>query len=443
MIQTRTALVMHWRKNVLDLRYVRDNLAEVETMLKNRNMAPEIAGTMLRAFSDLDKKRRELLSDVESLKAQRNQVNDEITARKKAKQPADDLIEQMKSVSARIKEADPEVARVEAEEEALLLSIPNCPEADVPVGASEADNLEVRRWGEPRDFSFLPKQHWELGESLNLMDFTRAGKISGSRFVVLAGTAAHLTRALMNFMLDLHVNKHGYREIWPPCLINSDSMRGTGQLPKFAEDSFKIENTDYWLAPTAEVPVTNLHRDEILPADQLPVCYTAYTPCFRAEAGAAGRDTRGMIRLHQFDKVELVKFTRPEDSREALESLTRDAEEVLQLLNLPYRVMLLSTGDMGFSSAKTYDLEVWLPGPAAYREISSCSCFTDFQARRAGIRFRREKGAKPEFVHTLNGSGLAIGRTLLAVLENYQNQDGTVTVPEVLRPYLGGLEIIK
>jgi len=428
---------------VLDLKYVRDNLADVETMLKNRNMAPAVAGELLSTFSSLDKTRRELLSEVEGLKAKRNQVNEEITALKKAKQPAEELIERMKSVSARIKEIDPEVARVEAEEEALLLSIPNRPDDSVPVGPSEADNKEVRRWGEPRAFSFTPKQHYELGEDLGLMDFARAGKISGSRFVVLAGAAAHLTRALMNFMLDLHVGKHGYREIWPPCMINSDSMRGTGQLPKFSEDSFKIENTDYWLAPTAEVPVTNLHRDEILEAAELPICYTAYTPCFRAEAGAAGRDTRGMIRVHQFDKVELVKFTRPEDSWEALEALTRDAEEVLQLLKLPYRVMLLSTGDMGFSSAKTYDLEVWLPGPGAYREISSCSCFTDFQARRANIRFRREKGAKPEFVHTLNGSGLAIGRTLLAVLENYQNEDGTVTVPEALRPYLGGLETIR
>ena len=274
------------------------------------------------------------------------------------------------------------------------------------------------------------------------MDFARASKISGSRFVVLAGAASHLTRGLMNFMLDLHVGQHGYREIWPPCLINSDSMRGTGRLPKFEEDSFKVGNSDYWLAPTAEVPITNLHRDEVLDGDALPICYTAYTPCFRAEAGAAGRDTRGMVRLHQFDKVELVKFTRPEDSPEALESLTRDAEKVLQLLKLPYRVMALSTGDLGFSSAKTYDLEVWLPGPGVYREISSCSCFTNFQARRAGIRFRRANGQKPEFVHTLNGSGLAIGRTLLAILENYQNQDGTVTVPEVLRPYLGGLELI-
>jgi seryl-tRNA synthetase len=427
----------------LDLKYVRENPGAVAAMLKNRNMAAETADRLLSDFSALDQKRRELLSEVESLKARRNQVNDEIAGLKKAGQPTDQLIEQMKATSARIKAIDPEVARVEEEEAAILLSIPNRPDDSVPVGPTEADNQEVRRWGQPAAFPFTPKNHWEIGESLGLMDFGRAAKISGSRFVVLSGAAARLTRALLNFMLDLHVGRHGYREIWPPCLINSDSMRGTGQLPKFAEDSFKIENSDYWLAPTAEVPVTNLHRDEILAAEDLPLAYTAYTPCFRAEAGAAGRDTRGMIRVHQFDKVELVKFTRPEDSWAALESLTRDAEEVLQLLQLPYRVMLLSTGDMGFSSAKTYDLEVWLPGPGLYREISSCSCFTDFQARRANIRFRRDKGARPEFVHTLNGSGLAIGRTLLAILENYQNEDGSVTVPEALRPHLSGLQLIK
>ncbi|MDL2226678.1 serine--tRNA ligase [Deltaproteobacteria bacterium OttesenSCG-928-M10] len=428
---------------MLDLKYVRENLETVDLMLKNRNMAEETRRDLLTRFSALDQKRRELLAEVESLKAHRNQVNEEITALKKAKQPADELIEKMKSVSTRIKEIDPEVSRVEDEEEAILLSIPNRPDDSVPVGRTEEDNVEVRRWGDPPVFDFAPKNHWELGESLGIMDFARASKISGSRFVALSGPAAHLTRALMNFMLDLHTGKHGYREIWPPCLINSDSMRGTGQLPKFAEDSFKIENSDYWLAPTAEVPLTNLLRDEVLAAEDLPIYYTAYTPCFRAEAGAAGRDTRGMIRVHQFDKVELVKFSRPEDSWEELEKLTRDAEEVLQLLKLPYRVVSLSTGDLGFSSAKTYDLEVWLPGPGLYREISSCSCFTDFQARRAGIRFRREKGAKPEFVHTLNGSGLAIGRTLVAILENYQQADGSVVTPEALRPYLGGLEVIK
>jgi len=428
---------------VLDLKFVRDNLTVVETMLKNRNMDPETVSGLLSQFSALDAKRRELLSEVEALKARRNQVNEEITALKKAKKPAEELIDQMKSVSSRIKELDPELSRVEGEEEALLLSIPNCPHESVPVGSSEEDNAEIRRWGEPRSFSFTPKHHWELGETLGLMDFARAGKISGSRFVVLSKAAASLTRALMNFMLELHISKHGYQEVWPPCLINSDSMRGTGQLPKFSEDSFKIENSDLWLAPTAEVPVTNLHRDEVLENEQLPIKYTAYTPCFRAEAGAAGRDTRGMIRVHQFDKVEMVKFTSPDSSWDELESLTNDAEDVLKLLKLPYRVVLLCTGDMGFSSAKTYDLEVWLPGPGVYREISSCSCFTDFQARRANIRFRREKGAKTEYVHTLNGSGLAIGRTLLAIIENYQNEDGSVTVPEVLRPYLGGLELIK
>jgi len=425
---------------MLDLKYVRDNLEEVDRMLAGRNMAEADRRGLLDSFRALDQKRRALLSEVEALKARRNQVNEEITALKKSGRPAEELIDRMKDVSAKIKELDPAASLVEEEERALLLTIPNRPDASVPVGPTEADNVEKRRWLDPPQFGFNPKNHWEIGESLGLMDFTRAGKISGSRFAVLAGGAARLTRALMNFMLELHISR-GYREIWPPCLINSDSMRGTGQLPKFSGDSFKIENSDYWLAPTAEVPVTNLHRDEIL--EQLPISYTAYTPCFRAEAGAAGRDTRGLIRVHQFDKVELVKFTRPEDSLAALEELTGDAEEVLRQLKLPYRVVCLSTGDMGFASAKTYDLEVWLPGPGLYREISSCSCFTDFQSRRANIRFRRAKGAKPEFVHTLNGSGLAIGRTLAAILENGQNQDGTVTIPEVLRPYMGGVEILK
>jgi seryl-tRNA synthetase len=427
---------------MLDLKYVRENLEEVDRMLSNRNMAEADRRALLDNFRDLDQRRRALLGEAEALKARRNQVNEEITALKKSGRPAEELIERMKTVSSRIKELDPATALVEEEERNLLLTIPNHPDDSVPVGPSEAENVEVRRWLDPPRFAFQPQNHWELGESLGLMDFTRAGKISGSRFAVLAGDAARLTRALMNFMLELHAGR-GYREIWPPCLINSDSMRGTGQLPKFAGDSFKIEGADYWLAPTAEVPVTNLHRDEILEAGQLPISYTAYTPCFRAEAGAAGRDTRGLIRVHQFDKVELVKFTRPEDSLAALEQLTGDAEEVLRQLKLPYRVVCLSTGDMGFSSAKTYDLEVWLPGPGLYREISSCSCFTDFQARRANIRFRRAKGAKPEFVHTLNGSGLAIGRTLAAILENYQNPDGTVTIPEVLRPFMGGRELIK
>ena len=428
---------------MLDLKYVRDHLEAVDRMLAERNMAGEARRGLLERFRGLDQRRRELLAEVESLKALRNQVNEEITALRKSGQPADELIARMKSVSARIKDLDPEAARAEEEERALLLTIPNRPEAGVPVGPDDSANLELRRWLDPPALGFTPKNHWEIGEALGLMDFARAAKVSGSRFAVLTGAAARLTRALMNFMLDLHVERHGYREIWPPCLINSDSMRGTGQLPKFAADSFKVENSDYWLAPTAEVPVTNLHRDEVLEAGQLPLAYAAYTPCFRAEAGAAGRDTRGLIRVHQFDKVELVKFTRPEDSPAALESLTGDAEEVLKRLRLPYRVMCLSTGDLGFSAAKTYDLEVWLPGPGLYREISSCSTFTDFQARRANIRFRRAPGARPEYVHTLNGSGLAIGRTLAAVLENYQNADGSVAVPEALRPYLGGLEVIR
>ncbi len=427
---------------MLDLKFVRDNLSVIKKMLTERKMLDGLE-PLLDNFVVLDQKRRDLLAEVESLKAKRNQVNDEITALKKAKAPADHLIDEMKSVSARIKELDPEVALVEKEEEEILLSIPNMPHESVPRGQSEEDNVEVRRWGQAPVFDFKPKEHFELGEALNIMDFGRAAKLTGSRFVLLSGAASLLTRALMNFMLDLHTRKHGYRECWTPFMVNSDSMRGTGQLPKFAQDLFKVENTDYWLIPTAEVPLTNILRDEILEADDLTISYTAYTPCFRAEAGAAGRATRGMIRQHQFDKVELVKFTKPEESWAALEQLTNDAEEVLQLLGLHYRVMALCTADMGFSSAKTYDLEVWLPGPGLFREISSCSCFTDFQARRAGIRYRKEKGGKTEFVHTLNGSGLAIGRTLLAVLENYQKADGTVTVPEVLRPYMGGLELIE
>jgi seryl-tRNA synthetase len=311
----------------------------------------------------------------------------------------------------------------------------------VPEG-DETHNLEVRKWGEPPKFDFAPKNHWELGEKLGLMDFARASKISGSRFVVLYKELSRLNRALIDFMLDLHTEKHGYAEVWPPALINSQSLYGTGQLPKFFDDSFRLENQDLWLAPTAEVPLTNLYRNEVVDIDESPIAVTAYTPCFRAEAGAAGKDTRGMIRMHQFDKVELVKVTKPEESFAHLEKLTSDAEEVLKLLKLPYRVVLLSCGDMGFSSAKTYDLEVWLPGADTYREISSCSCFTDFQARRANIRFRRGKIGKPEFAHTLNGSGLAVGRTMVAILENYQREDGTITVPEILRPRLGGLEVI-
>lgn len=421
---------------MLDLKYVRENLGEVALMLKNRNNPLD-----LNEFSSLDRQRRDLLTEVEALKTRRNKVNDEITALKKAKQPTEELIAGMKEVSARIKELDPLVAQVEEQERDFLLNIPNLCHDSTPVGASEADNVEVRRRGEPGVMDFSPKNHWELGEELGILDFGRAAKITGSRFVVMSGAACRMVRGLISFMLDRHIQK-GYREFWPPFMVNSASMTGTGQLPKFAQDSFKLENSDYWLAPTAEVPITNLHRDEILEAGQLPLRYAAYTPCFRAEAGAAGRDTRGIIRLHQFDKVELVKFVRPEEAWEELEKLTADAEDILKDLELPYRVMALCTGDLGFASAKTYDLEVWLPGPGLYREISSCSCFSDFQARRAGIRYRPAKGAKPAYVYTLNGSGLAVGRTVAAILENYQQADGSVTVPEVLRPYMGGQALI-
>ncbi|MDR2443472.1 MAG: serine--tRNA ligase [Deltaproteobacteria bacterium] len=422
---------------MLDLKYVRDNLEAIGQMIANRQGDPATIGK----FSELDQKRRALLRETEQYKSERNRASDKVAELKKAGQSADDLIEANRALGAKIKELEPILAEVEESQRELLANIPNIPHSSVIVG-DESSNFEVRRIMEPKDFDFTPKNHWEIGESSGLLDFNRAVKISGSRFVALYGPLSKLNRALIDFMLDLHTKKHGYLEVWPPAMINSASMYGTGQLPKFAEDGFKIEGRDLWLAPTAEVPLTNLKRDEIIDDSELPISLTAYTPCFRAEAGAAGRDTRGMIRMHQFDKVELVKFTRPDDSFGALEELTSHAEEVLKLLKLPYRVMLLSTGDMGFASAKTYDLEVFLPGPGVYREISSCSCFTDFQARRANIRFRRTKGGRPEFVHTLNGSGLAVGRTLIAILENYQQADGSVVVPEVLRPYMGDITVI-
>jgi seryl-tRNA synthetase len=423
---------------MLDLKLVRDQPELVRKTLLGRGQDPEA----LASFEALDQERRSLLKKVEELKARRNAASDKVAELKRQGQKADGLIAENRELSKGIKLIDPEVARVEEAERQLLSSMPNIYDESVPEG-DESHNLEVRRWGQVPEFSFKPKNHFELGEALGLMDFARASKISGSRFVVLYGALSRLNRALIDFMLDLHTQEHGYKETWPPALINSQSMYGTGNLPKFAEDGFKVEGFDLWLAPTAEVPLTNLFRDEILSLEDLPVSVTAFTPCFRAEAGAAGKDTRGMIRMHQFDKVELVKVTRPEDSLPALETLTDNAEEVLRRLGLPFRTVLLSSGDMGFSSAKTYDLEVWLPGAGAFREISSCSCFTDFQARRANIRFRREKGGKPELAHTLNGSGLAVGRTLVAILENYQNKDGSITVPEALRPRLGGLGTIR
>jgi seryl-tRNA synthetase len=422
---------------MLDLGFVRNNLSMVREKMRDRG----IAG-ILGDFEALDVERRKLLSEAEALKAQRNTVSNEIASLKKQKQDASSLIAQMKQVSASIQQLDEQAKVADEKLRDLLRRVPNIPHETVPVGRGAEENQEVRRWGEPRKVDFEPKAHWDLGPALGILDFERAAKIAGARFAVYYGVGAKLERALAQFMLDLHTRRHGYTEVFPPFIVNSDSMFGTGQLPKFAEDSFKLEGTDYWLIPTAEVPVTNLFRDEVLEAENLPVKFCAWTACFRSEAGSYGKDTRGIIRQHQFQKVELVKFAIPENSYDELESLTRDAEEVLQALGLPYRVVALSTGDLGFSSAKTYDLEVWLPSSQEYKEISSCSNFESFQARRANLRLRRGKGGKTELLHTLNGSGLAVGRTWLALLENYQQEDGTVIVPEVLRPYLDGLELI-
>jgi len=391
----------------------------------------------------MDERRRSILVEVEQLKAKRNSVSEEIARLKREKQDAQSLVEEMRLVSQQIKEMDAEVRDVEAALEDLLLRIPNIPHESVHVGTSEADNKEIRRWGEPRAFDFEPQPHWDLGVNLDILDFERAAKITGSRFYFLKGLGARLERALINFMLDLHVQEHGYTEVLPPYIVNKDSATGTGQLPKFGEDMFKLEGLDYYLIPTAEVPVTNLYRDEILDIEQLPIYHVAYSACFRSEAGSAGRDTRGLIRVHQFDKVELVKFVLPETSYDELEKLTNNAEAVLQRLGLPYRVTQMCTADLGFTAAKKYDPEVWMPSYGRYVEISSCSNFEDFQARRANIRFRRARGAKPEFVHTLNGSGIAVGRCLAAIMENYQQEDGSIVIPEALRPYMGGLERIE
>ena len=422
---------------MLDLKFVRDNLAVVEQALKNRNASVDLS-----EFIGLDKKRRELLVEVEALKSRRNTVSLEVSRLKKEKQDAEALIVEMRGVGDRISALDAEVKAIEGKLTAILTYIPNVPHSSVPVGADEESNPEVRRWGEPRKFDAEPLAHWEIGEKLGILDFERGGKVSGARFTFYKGLGSRLERSLISFMIDLHTQEHGYTEFFPPFIVNKESMFGTGQLPKFAEDMFKLEGYDYYLIPTAEVPITNLHRGEILDNKDLPLYYTAYSACFRAEAGAAGRDTRGLIRQHQFNKVEMVKFTRPEESYAELEKLTLNAEKVLQRLELPYRTILLCTGDMGFSSAKTYDLEVWLPSANRYREISSCSNFEDFQARRAEIKFRREPKAKPEYVHTLNGSGVAIGRTVAAILENYQQEDGSVVVPDALRPYMG-VDVIR
>lgn len=417
---------------MLDIRFVRDNPERVQQALEDRGNALKLDG-----FLSLEKERRELLNEVEGLKNKRNTVSQQISLMKRNKENADHLVAEMREVGDRIGQLDARVKEVEAALNDIILGIPNIPNESVPLGRDENDNPEIRRWGEPRAFSQEPLPHWEIGEKLGILDFERGGKVTGTRFTFYRGLGARLERALINFMLDLHTGEHGYTEFFPPFIANKDSMTGTGQLPKFADDMFKLEGLDYYLIPTAEVPITNLHRGEILDAKDLPYYYTAYSACFRAEAGAAGRDTRGLIRQHQFNKVEMVKFSLPEESYHELEKLTNNAERVLQLLGLPYRVILLCTGDMGFASAKTYDIEVWLPSFNKYREISSCSNFEDFQARRADIKFRREPKAKPEFVHTLNGSGLAVGRTVSAILENYQQADGSVIVPEVLRRYMG------
>ena len=422
---------------MLDIKYLRENFAAAEKALATRGDAIDLSG-----FSALDQRRRELLSEGETLKAEKNKVS-ALIGKTKDKSQVQGEIARMKEVSAQIKGLDEQLREVEEQLSELLMGVPNIPHEKTPVGATEDDNVEIRTWGEKGSFDFKPKAHWDIGEDLGILDFERGGKLSGARFCVYFGAGARLERALINFMLDLHTGEHGYTETLPPFLVNRASMTGTGQLPKFENDLFHTEDVDLFLIPTAEVPVTNIHRDEILAEKDLPLCYTAYTPCFRKEAGSHGRDTRGLIRQHQFNKVELVKFVRPEDSDAELEKLLLNAEKVLQLLKLPYRVVDLCTGDIGFSAARTFDIEVWLPGQECFREISSCSTFGDFQARRASIRFRREGAKKPELVHTLNGSGLAVGRTLLAILENYQQEDGSVLVPEVLKPYMGGLEKIE
>ncbi len=420
---------------MLELRFIRENIELVKEKCINRGMDT----TLVDNFTTIDIQRLALLSEVESLKAKRNTVSDQIAVLKKGsdeqKKEADPLIVEMRETSQKIKEMDVTLHEIEENLKKIVMAIPNLCHDSVPVGQDEADNIEIRTWGEKPTFSFAPKAHWEIGTEQDIIDFDTATKLSGARFALLKGFAAKLERALINFFLDLHTQKHGYSEVLPPFLVNTASMTATGQLPKFEEDLFKIKDWDLYLIPTAEVPLTNIHRDETISEKDLPIKYTAYTPCFRSEAGSHGRDTRGLIRQHQFDKVELVKFTTPENSEQGLEDLLGEAETVLQLLGLHYRVVNLCTGDLGFSATKTYDIEVWLPGQDAYREISSCSNFLDFQARRGSIRYRPDGQKKSKLVHTLNGSGLAVGRTLLAVLENYQQEDGSITIPEVLLPY--------
>jgi len=423
---------------MLDIKFLRQNIDFVRKKMLERGQEVN-----LNAFIALDEKRRSVLQEVENLRNERNTASKEIGEKKKRKQDASEIIARISDVSNRIKELDESLKKIEEDLGNILMVIPNVPHESVAYGTSSEDNLVIREWGEKPKFDFTPKPHWEIGEDLKILDFTRGAKITGARFTLYRGAGAVLERAIINFMLDLHTAEHGYTEVLTPFMVNSESMTGTGQLPKFAEDLFKIDGMDYYLIPTAEVPVTNIHRDEILNEKDLPTYYVAYSPCFRAEAGSYGKDTRGLIRQHQFNKVELVKFTTPETSYDELEKLTVNAEEILKRLNIHFRTVSLCTADLGFSSAKTYDIEVWLPGQDTYREISSCSNFEDFQARRASIRFRREGSGKVEFVHTLNGSGLAVGRTVVAVLENLQQADGSVIIPDVLRPYMKGIDRIS
>jgi seryl-tRNA synthetase len=425
---------------MLDPVYVRDHLAEVEARLRQRGLDPS---KDLAELAQLESERRRLIPGVENLKRDQNAAGEEVARAKKEGRDPSGIFAENKARAGRIRDLETELGEVERQRDALLLTLPNLPHESVPAGKSSADNPEVKKWGTPPSFDFTPKPHWEIGPALGILDFERATRMSGARFSVLLGAGARLARALINFMLDLHTREHGYVEVEPPFLVNTAALTGTGNLPKFEQDLFKIAGDwDLYLIPTAEVPLTNLHREEILDGRDLPLKYTAYTPCFRSEAGSYGADVRGLIRQHQFDKVELVKFTTPEQSHAELEGLTRDAETVLERLGLPYRRVLLCTGDMGFASAKTYDLEVWLPSQETYREISSCSNTEAFQARRAGIKFRPEGTGKAQFAHTLNGSGLAVGRTLIAILENFQQRDGSVVVPDILRPYVG-LDVIR
>jgi len=424
---------------MLDMKFLRNNFEDVKAKLEHRGEDL----SELDKFGELDEKRRKLITEGESLKAKRNEASKQISVLKREKKDAEPAIKEMREVGEQISNLDKELKEIEENLNHMMLSIPNIPHESVPIGEDEEDNVVAHKWGELPTFNFEVKPHWEVGTGLGILDFENASKVTGSRFVFYKGLGARLERALLNFMMDLHADEHGYEEMLPPYIVNRDSLTGTGQLPKFAEDVFKLEEWDYFLIPTAEVPVTNYHRDEILNEDDLPKQYVAFSGCFRSEAGSAGRDTRGLIRQHQFNKVELVHFAKPEDSYETLEKLTGHAEKVLQLLNLPYRVMSMCTGDLGFTAAKKYDIEVWIPSQNTYREISSCSNFEDFQARRAKVRFRRSKDGKPEYVHTLNGSGLAIGRTVAAIIENYQQEDGSVIVPEALQGYMGGKKVIK